>query len=417
MKVSDVMAKHVDYVSTSVTVKEICRLIFGAGINGVPVCENRKVIGFITDADILSKFHPTMQEFIEDPFSSSNFERMEEKIQEIFDLTAKDVMSKRSVTIDADAPLMHADSIMSVKNVGRLPVLDKRGNLIGIISRGDIFRVAVGDKLPITGDEEYHDWLSKHYDLIVKWGERLGNEVPDLTSLFTKEGVKNVLDIGCGTGEHDIALARNGFNVIGMERSSLMHESSREKLMKLPKDISQKLEFLRGDYVKMLEEGNKNFEAAIFMGNAFSHLSDIYKEVLQAVAKVLSKKNALIVFQLINYEKVFKIKNRFLDLSFGKSKLGIFREHAFLEFYDPPKRKGDNLTLNMSVLDFSGKKWKHRATNSTPIVGLDKKKMENLLKEHNFRKISFYGGKFLGPLFREPFKPLESEWLIVVAKR
>jgi signal-transduction protein with cAMP-binding, CBS, and nucleotidyltransferase domain len=67
----------------------------------LPVCRNKKIVGFISETDILSKFHPTMQEFSEDPFISANFEKMEEKAQEILSLKAQDIMSKRPITIKA----------------------------------------------------------------------------------------------------------------------------------------------------------------------------------------------------------------------------------------------------------------------------------------------------------------------------
>jgi len=94
----------------------------------LPVCKNKKIVGFISETDILSKFHPTMQEFSEDPFISANFEKMEGKAQEILSLKAQDIMSKRPITIKADDPILRADSMMRIKDVGRLPVVDKRGN-------------------------------------------------------------------------------------------------------------------------------------------------------------------------------------------------------------------------------------------------------------------------------------------------
>ena len=62
MKVSDVMSKQVDFVSTNTSVKDVCRLIFGRGINGVPVCKGKKVVGFVTERDILSKFYTSIQD-------------------------------------------------------------------------------------------------------------------------------------------------------------------------------------------------------------------------------------------------------------------------------------------------------------------------------------------------------------------
>ncbi|PJA00602.1 MAG: hypothetical protein COX78_00325, partial [Candidatus Levybacteria bacterium CG_4_10_14_0_2_um_filter_35_8] len=65
MKVQDVMSSRVDLVFTDTPVREVSRLIFGKGVNGVPVCNGKKIVGFITERDILAKFYPSMQEYIE----------------------------------------------------------------------------------------------------------------------------------------------------------------------------------------------------------------------------------------------------------------------------------------------------------------------------------------------------------------
>lgn len=417
MKVADIMSKHVDYVPSNESVKEVCRLIFGRGINGVPVCKEKKVIGFITERDILSKLFPSVQEYIEDPFREGNFEGMEKKVLDIFLLPAEKIMSKNPATILAQAPVLQAQSLMTIHKIGRLPIVDKKGNLIGIISKGDIFRAVVGDNIPFAADEEYHDWLSKHYDLVVKWQERLGNEIPDLVRLLKEQKMHSVVDIGCGTGEHDIVLAREGFRTVGLENSKLMHRSAERKRELLPDDMKAKVEFINGNYVDMLRERSGEFDTAVFLGNAFAHLGKNYKKVLSETVKALSQKHACLIFQTINFEKVFKVKKRFLDMNFARSELGIEYEHGFLEFYTPSKKNNDMFTLTMAIFDFDGKKWKSRSMNSTQIAPLYKEDMESLLKAHGFKNISFYGSQFLGPLFKEPFRLLESDWLNIVAKR
>lgn len=415
MKIADVMSTTLDTVSIDTSVREVCRIIFGRGINGVPVCKGKKVIGFITERDILSRFHPSIKEYIEDPVHEGDFEAMEEKIDDIFTLPANKIMSKHVTTIKSDTPLLKALSIMFVNKVGRLPVVDKKNHLIGMITKGDIFRAAVGDRLPFTAEEEYHDWQAKHYDIITDWNKRLSNEIPDLVELFKKNKIKNVIDIGFGTGEHDIALAKEGVNILGIESSRFMHKTAQEKVRELPDALEKRLNFVHGDYVKVLSKEKGEFGAAIFMGNAFAHLVPDYKMALTVISSILLPKGSVLVFQIANFEKIFKVKNRVLDVKFGSSRHGFPNEHAFLRFYDHPRKKGDNLTLNTAVFDNDGKRWKFRTMNSTPIVNLNLASIKSLLEKNGFSKISFYGGEFSGRLFKEPFKPLESDWLNVVA--
>lgn len=147
MKVINAMSKKVDSVSPKTKVKEISRLIFLHHINGVPVLKGKKVIGFISERDILSQFYPSMQEYMEDTVNEANFEKMEKKISRIFEMTADKIMSKHAVTVHPESPLLEAQSLMFVHKIGRLPVVDEKSNIVGIISKGDIFKYLVGKRL------------------------------------------------------------------------------------------------------------------------------------------------------------------------------------------------------------------------------------------------------------------------------
>ncbi len=417
MKVADVMSKQVDHVSPETKVKEVCRLIFGAGINGVPVQEKKKVVGFITEKDILALFFPTISDYIQDPFRASDFEAMELNVNDILNLPVKRVMSKEPTTINAATPVLRAQSLMMVKKVGRLPVVDDDNNIVGIISRGDIFRAVVGDKLPFTSEEEYHDWLSKHYDLVVDWNRRLGNEIPDLRKLFHKHNIKKVLDVGFGTGEHDIALVKNGFNVLGIEASLLMTKAANAKREKLPEDLIDKIEFLRGNYPELLANKKGQFDAAIFMGNALGHTAEQYQKVIASTASALKAKNSVMVLQLVNYHKVFAVHNGFVGINFADAKNGPEKKYVFIEFYDTGAKPGDILTLNMEIIDNDGKKWKHRSLNSSRVTYINQAIITRLLKKNGFNKISIYGSRYKDPLFEQSLDEREHDWINIIATR
>ena len=87
MKVADAMSSHVDHVSSDTQSKRCVLLIFGRGINGSSVCKGRKVIGFITERDILSQFYPSLDEYTQDPFRKVTLKGWK-KVQDIFEMTA-----------------------------------------------------------------------------------------------------------------------------------------------------------------------------------------------------------------------------------------------------------------------------------------------------------------------------------------
>lgn len=415
MKVADVMSKYISYVSTDTKVEDVARLIFGRGINGVPVCKGKKVIGLIAEHDILSKFYPSMQEYMEDPVHTVDFEANEEKVREILDLTADKIMSKNPTTVTEDTPVLKAQSLMFVHKVGRLPVVDKKGILIGMIAQGDIFKSIVGGKVSLDEDVDFYNWLGEYYDELYNWGKRLDSEIPALAKLFQKEKVRRVLDVASSTGEHSIALAKEGFGVVGVETSSTMQRLARNKQKKLPSSYRNKIMFLGGSYKKRLEELTFNLDVAIFMGNALCSVMASDKRILEDVVGILNKENPILIFQLLNLEKIFKVQNGFRDFTITEQPYGAGPKYALLSFYT--KEQNKNIFISRAVFSLAHDKWVFRGIRSTPVIPIKKQALVDKLRKLGFCKFSFYGSTLYQPIFKYPFKPLESDWLNVVAKR
>jgi CBS domain-containing protein/ubiquinone/menaquinone biosynthesis C-methylase UbiE len=421
MTVADVMSRHVDFVSENTRVEKLSLLIFGRGINGVPVCRNKKVVGFVTERDILSKFYPSVQEYVDDPFSSSDFEGMETKVKEIFEMSADQIMSENPTTVTPDTPLLRAQSLMFIEKIGRLPVVDDRGNLVGIIAKGDIFRALVGNKILFSEGQDYTDWLSRTYYAAVDIEDRLKHEIPDLLKVFSESKVKTVLDVGCGTGDHVIDLAKQGFDALGIDRSSAMISEANKRKKGMSKESKEKGKFIEGDVEKLRSKYKKgSFDAVLFMGNTISHNPHKYKEVVKDASDLLTDKG-IMVFQVTNFEKVLKTQKRLLSFNFAKIKDEPNKEYAFLEFYDEPNEREKTILKTFAIFVSSGGRWKSSGVRNSFLAYVTKEGLKETLLKNGFTKISFYGGSFDGRnwdyLFRKPFEELKSDWLNVVAKR
>ena len=421
MKVADVMSKRVDSVSESTKVEKLSILIFGHGINGVPVCRNKKVVGFITERDILSKFYPSIQEYVEDPFNSSDFEGMEAKVKHIFEMRADQIMSKNLTTVTPDTPLLRAQSIMFIEKIGRLPVVDDKGNLVGIIAKGDVFRALVGDKLLFSEDQDYNDWLSKTYYAAVSVEDRLKHEIPDLLKVFSENKVKRIIDVGCGTGDHVIDLAKRGFDVIGIDRSSAMINEANKRKKSMPKEAKNKGKFIEADVEGITPKFKKEpFDAVLFMGNTISHNPGKYRETIKNASNLLTGKG-IMIFQITNFEKVLKTQKRLLSFNFARIKDEPSKEYAFLEFYDEPSKQKGTILKTFAVLVSSGGRWKSSGVRNSLMAYITKESLKETLSKNGFTKIGFYGSSFDGKnwdyLFRKPFEELQSDWLTVIARK
>lgn len=148
MKVKDIFQKNVDFITPDALLADAAKIIFGHNHKGVPVVKlpKKKLIGFITEQDILSQLFPDIKDVIEDYAHVRDFEAMEEKVKSVLTKKVKEVMTRKIIAIHIDKPVLEAESIMKLRDISRLPVVDDRGNLIGIVSKGDIFRALVSVK-------------------------------------------------------------------------------------------------------------------------------------------------------------------------------------------------------------------------------------------------------------------------------
>jgi CBS domain-containing protein len=61
-------------------------------------------------------------------------------------LLARDIMSKPVITIDAGSSIQDAIQSMKLNNIRRLPVVDKEGKMVGIITDKDMFRAIISSQ-------------------------------------------------------------------------------------------------------------------------------------------------------------------------------------------------------------------------------------------------------------------------------
>ena len=122
MKVKSAMHKGAEWVSPDTPLTDVAQRMKKLDVGSIPVGENDKLIGMVTDRDItcrgLANGH------------------------DVSKLTARDVMTKGIVYCQDDEDLDDALRIMEQKKIRRLPVINDKKRMVGMLSIGDITHAA-----------------------------------------------------------------------------------------------------------------------------------------------------------------------------------------------------------------------------------------------------------------------------------
>jgi CBS domain-containing protein len=114
--VRDVMTTNVEYCTPLDNVYEVAVKMKDLNVGAIPIIENEKLLGMITDRDLVVRGYA-------------------EKRSGSYEVTG--VMSPDLITIKPETSLQEASELMSEKQIRRLPVVEN-GHLIGIVSLGDL---------------------------------------------------------------------------------------------------------------------------------------------------------------------------------------------------------------------------------------------------------------------------------------
>jgi acetoin utilization protein AcuB len=139
LKVSDCMSIDPVTVGPKDSLQNVINLLRRRDIRSVPVIQNGRLIGIVTDRDV-RKVAPAYPLFRADAEIRHYTER----------LTVTAALTADSITIVADAPLVDAAKVLETYRISSLPVVDRGGTLVGMLSVTDLLRVFVERNDEIT---------------------------------------------------------------------------------------------------------------------------------------------------------------------------------------------------------------------------------------------------------------------------
>jgi CBS domain-containing protein len=124
MEIRDVMTEQVDFVGPETQLLEVARKMRENDIGSTPVVENDRMIGIVTDRDIVI--------------------RVVAEGQDVRSTTARAAMSPKVLYCFDDQTVEEVLENMGHNQVRRLPVVNRDKRLVGVVSLGDLVKASEG---------------------------------------------------------------------------------------------------------------------------------------------------------------------------------------------------------------------------------------------------------------------------------
>lgn len=116
--VRDVMTANPECVSERDSIRDVARIMKEQDTGVVPVVDGKKIIGLITDRDIVV--------------------RGIAEGKDVSNVRVNEIMTKSVRSVKEDTPLSEVLDLMGNAEVRRVPVVNGNDELVGIVSLGDI---------------------------------------------------------------------------------------------------------------------------------------------------------------------------------------------------------------------------------------------------------------------------------------
>lgn len=134
--VAQLMTRNVLTVQPDTPLRDVAQLLSDRGISGVPVVERNRVLGVVSQTDIVAKERgPAAKRgrfatWFARPSKAAERDRLEAR-------TAGEAMTSPAITIESWQTVANAAVVMLNRDIDRLPVLED-DELVGIITRADL---------------------------------------------------------------------------------------------------------------------------------------------------------------------------------------------------------------------------------------------------------------------------------------
>ena len=146
MRVGDIMHSEWPTLGPNETVEDAIRLFAESGISGVPVVEDGRLTGIVTEGDLIFQDAdvkaPGFLDILGGIIPLGNWDEYRRETLKSAGVTVGEVMSGEVITISPEATLAEAATLMAERRVKIVPVTGD-GTLRGVVTRMDILTLHV----------------------------------------------------------------------------------------------------------------------------------------------------------------------------------------------------------------------------------------------------------------------------------
>lgn len=138
------MNKQPYFVHSTDSVREVAQILAANKTSGVPIVdENMKVVGFISDGDIMKYIGRSDGALVDATlmlYRATDDENFAQRVTDLLDLNVMRIATKGAISMESGSELDEACRLLAEKRIKKAPVVDENGTLIGSLSRSDVIR-------------------------------------------------------------------------------------------------------------------------------------------------------------------------------------------------------------------------------------------------------------------------------------
>ena len=146
LPVTDIMSSPAITLQPDTTVEEAIGVLVENNIDGAPVVgSDGRLVGLLDDDDLIvseARLHaPTTIEILGAYIPlPGDMRRFNDEVKQALGRTVEEVMSAHPPTISTTGTVEDAATLLHDRGVSRLAVLDDQGQVVGVVTRGDLVK-------------------------------------------------------------------------------------------------------------------------------------------------------------------------------------------------------------------------------------------------------------------------------------